>query len=69
MYYHINLLLHVSVLLMRHPRGFQYKPAELLLIVMKAEQDDPTHQTDSYNIQPSSCSAFMTLENNSAGSY
>jgi hypothetical protein len=40
MYWHINLLLHVSALLMRHLKGVQYELAELLPSVIKAEQDD-----------------------------
>jgi hypothetical protein len=40
MYYHINLLLHVSVLQRHYLQGVHYVPAELLPNVMKAEWDE-----------------------------
>jgi hypothetical protein len=40
MYYHINSLLHVLALQMRHLQGVQYEPAELLPNVVKEEWDE-----------------------------
>jgi hypothetical protein len=70
-YYHITSLLHVSAHQRRFLQGVQYEPSELLPNAMKADKDegwDVTSHTGGHNIQPTSLSAFMTKDNNSAGS-